>query len=420
MLKQLRSPIIIVQDSSYGNISTTTNDILNQVELLRYSSNLKGVDLDQFMQMTDEEDFKLFGIRKQRDCQKLSKIAQSIRRSSLTSSLSSFSQQSEDDFNAFEVDANHSPIFNPTQETQNDEIPYYALNKNEDSMDDTNIVEEVLQKIRSISAKPSNIHNKEEQSWPNSIREPVQKRIWFAADPPKCDNSRRSSLSSLNFPAYCDYIMDKRRRNSYANDNSDLPKRSMEDGEVLPGYSCSVQKMGKASAKIEFDFPGVRPKRRPWRDIYMELNGTILKIYEAKNTSPSLGGYRYLPTMAPYYQQSSSYTPLTNLSLSNAKVQAATDYTKKQNVFRIITENGPQILFHVQTSAALLLWTEKISAGINIAVDLEYRHMPKFNTTVAFEDSNNNNSSSATHRSYRACAQEERQRRDLRSDDILL
>ncbi|KAI8644919.1 hypothetical protein BD408DRAFT_441455 [Parasitella parasitica] len=420
MLKQLQSPIIIVQDSCYGNISTTTNDVLNQVELLRYSSHLKGVDLDQFMQMTDEKDFKLFGIRKQRDCRKLSKIAQSIRRSSLTSSLSSFSQ-SEDDDDILQNTSDYL-ISSPTQEDQNDGIPYPPSSDNQDNVDNTNIVEDILQRTHSITAASSTTnHNNEEQIWPNSIKESAHKRIKFAADPPKYDNSRRFSLPSLNPPEYCDYILDKRRRNSYTNVNRSLPKQNIEGKEALPKYSCSVQKMGKASAKIEYDLPSVRPKRRPWRDIYMELSGTVLKIYEARNTSPSLGGYRYLPTMTPYYQQNSSFTPLTNLSLSNAKVQAATDYTKKQNVFRIITENGPQILFHVQTSAAMLLWTEKISAGINIAVDLEYQHMPKFNTPISFESSTDQSSAnSATHQSYLAFVREERQRRDLRYDDILL
>lgn len=96
----------------------------------------------------------------------------------------------------------------------------------------------------------------------------------------------------------------------------------------------------------------------------MELQGTVLNIYEKKNTSPSLGGYSYLPTMAPFYQESLRYAPLVKISLSNAKVELATDYTKKPNVFRIKTESGPQLLFHVQTSAAVLLWTEKISAGM--------------------------------------------------------
>ncbi|KAG1077731.1 hypothetical protein G6F42_024654 [Rhizopus arrhizus] len=148
MLKQLQSPIIIVQDSSFGSISTTTNDVLTQVELLRYSTNLKGIDLNQFMEMTDEKDFKLFGIRKQRDCQKLSQIAQSIRRSSLTSSISSFSQ-SEDEDN--EEGSFLTPEF--AQQQQDDDIPHLALDENEDAVvDDLKIVEGVMQKIISIAA----------------------------------------------------------------------------------------------------------------------------------------------------------------------------------------------------------------------------------------------------------------------------
>ncbi|CAO0801583.1 unnamed protein product [Mucor circinelloides] len=358
MLKQLQSPIIIVQDSSFGSISTTTNDVLTQVELLRYSTNLKGIDLNQFMEMTDEKDFKLFGIRKQRDCQKLSQIAQSIRRSSLTSSISSFSQ-SEDEDN--EEGSFLTPEF--AQQQQDDDIPHLALDENEDAVvDDLKIVEGVMQKIISIAATTE--VDDVQQTWPNSIKGSAPK-VRFAIDPPKYDNSRRFSLPSLKPPEYCEYILDKRRRNSCdGGSNAVSNKRTLEGKEALPTYSCTVQKMGKASAKIEFDSPGARPRRRRWRDVYMELQGTVLKIYEAKNTSSSIGGYHYLPTMAPYYQQSASYTPLVNLSLSNAKVESAIDYTKKPNVFRITTEDGPQILFHVQTRAAVLLWTEKISSGM--------------------------------------------------------
>ncbi|KAK4512974.1 Oxysterol-binding protein 3 [Mucor velutinosus] len=417
MLKQLQSPIIIVQDSSFGSILTTTNDILNQTELLRYSANLKGVDLDQFMQMTDEKDFKLYGIRKQRDCQKLSQIAQYIRSSSLTSSSSSFSQPESGDIdNADEDNCFLTPDF--AQQQQDSDIPHLVLDDPEDTDYDTKIVEGVIQRIRSIAATTE--EDDTQQPWPNSIQ--VSKpKVRFATDPPKYDNSRRFSLPSLDPPEYCEYVLDK-RRNSYAAGSNTAPKkRSMKGKETLPRYSCSVQKMGKASAKIEFDLPGVRPRRRPWRDVYMELQGTVLKVYEAKDNSYALGGYHYLPTMAPYYQQSVRYTPLVNLSLSNAKVEAATDYKKKPNVFRITTENGPQVLFHVQTCAASLLWTEKISSGINIAVDLEYQQMPKFNTTVAFEEPISSNfNHSPTHQSYQGLVLEERQRRDQEAYDVLI
>jgi frataxin-like iron-binding protein CyaY len=94
----------------------------------------------------------------------------------------------------------------------------------------------------------------------------------------------------------------------------------------------------------------------------MELQGTVLKVYQLKS-SPCIMSSYYLPTITPYYQDSIKYTPLVDLSLAHAQVEAAVDYTKKPNVFRVKTANGPQILFQVQTSAAALLWIEKISAG---------------------------------------------------------
>jgi hypothetical protein len=94
----------------------------------------------------------------------------------------------------------------------------------------------------------------------------------------------------------------------------------------------------------------------------MELQGTVLKVYQLKSGSSSRSGY-YLPTITPYYQDSVKYSPLVDLSLANAQVDSAVDYIKKPNVFRVKTENGPQILFQVQTNAAAALWIEKISAG---------------------------------------------------------
>ncbi|KAI8090190.1 Pleckstrin homology domain-containing protein [Gilbertella persicaria] len=271
-------PIIIVQDANNDPISTT-QDVLNQLELVKYSSHLKGIDLSQFMQMTDEKDFQKFGIRKQKDCQKLCSTAQSIRRSSIDSS-----------------------IF-----TTDEEIDY-----------------------------PS----EEEVEWPNSIARPLE------AQP------RRLSLPAYSSPAE---EIDKKRRYSY---------HALEE-EVLPTYSCTLHKLGKAKAKIEYQSPGKRTRRRPWRDVYMELKGTMLRLYEQKDNN---GRYHYLPTLTAYYQQSITYTRLLDLSLAYAKVDHADDYTKRSNVFRIQTASGPQVLFQVQTNAAVSLWIEKIMTGKQVSL----------------------------------------------------
>ncbi|KAI8994991.1 hypothetical protein BDB01DRAFT_774947 [Pilobolus umbonatus] len=164
---------------------------------------------------------------------------------------------------------------------------------------------------------------------------------------------------------------------SYAQCNKiESNPKKVHAGEQLPQYSCTVQKMGKGKMKFEYDAPGKRARKRHWRKIYMELCGTVLKINELKSNTKSYRGYRYLPTFAAYYQHCVRYTPLIKLSLSNAKVDLAPDYKKRTNVFRITTEIGPQVLIEVQTLAELSGWMEKLSAGLNIALDLENRSMP--------------------------------------------
>lgn len=108
----------------------------------------------------------------------------------------------------------------------------------------------------------------------------------------------------------------------------------------------------------------------------MELCGTILKIYELKSNASSHRGYKYLSTFTAYNQQCIRYSPLVRLSLADAQVAIASDYQKRPNVFRITTATGHQVLIQVQTIAELSTWLEKLSAGSNIANDIEHRSMP--------------------------------------------
>ncbi|KAI8336921.1 Pleckstrin homology domain-containing protein [Blakeslea trispora] len=286
-------PIIIIQDADQHPISTT-QDVLCQIELDKYSIQLKGIDLDQFMQMTEEKDFEQYGVRKQRDCQKLSSTAKSIRRSSIGTSSSYTTSEDEQE-----------------EQEEND----ISLQQNGNA------------------------------AWPNSI-------YGFT----KSAQSRRYSL-----PIYSDVSTeaDMGRRHSF---HSTGILSQQED--LLPSYSCTLHKLGKAKAKIEFEYPGKRKRRRPWRDIYIELKGTMLRLYEMKSND----AYHYLPTLTAYYQQSVEYTPLIDLSLAYAKVDQAQDYKKRPNVFRVQTAFGPQVLFQVQTNAAVSLWVEKILAGCMIAI----------------------------------------------------
>ncbi|KAI7898630.1 uncharacterized protein BX663DRAFT_524191 [Cokeromyces recurvatus] len=350
------------------------------------------------MQMTNEKDFKHVGIHKQRDCIQLSMVAESIRRSSLVSNASS-SSQTDDEITVDKPYLLSPPLYATTSlgmMGNNDDISSHSLTEDDHSDTLLNRMEEL------------HISDDEEMNhkWPNSRissiitrggeeEEEERSRDRHPLSPPDYDTimPRRSSAPTFPFHHHHQNSIEgyDQRRSSYSEGTMNEPNRSRRREETLPIYTCTVQKMGYAKAKIECDSPGIKAKRRPWRDVYMELQGTILKIYENKRSSSSIGGYRYLPTMSPYYNQDIRYTFLVNLSLANAKIDTATDYHKRPHVFRITTKNGPQILFHVQTNAAALLWIEKISAGINISIDLEYQCMPNASpATFLFNNESSN------------------------------
>lgn len=163
--------------------------------------------------MTDARDFKHFGIRKQTDCRKLSTIAQSIRRSSISSSSNG------DDY--------------------------------DDDIYDTSGSEDILlSPISNTSAAAVNGGKDETRIWPNS-KSPKLAKLTAPDD----DCNRRLSMPSMpNFspPNYSAFDQHPRRY-------------SCADIEKLPKYSCTVHKIGKGAAKFEYDLPNVRARRRPWK-----------------------------------------------------------------------------------------------------------------------------------------------------------
>lgn len=364
------------------------DDILFQLKLIRYSPHLKGVDLDQFMQMTDDKDFMEYGIRKEKDCRQLSLCAQSIRRTS-------FSSVSSTDDSIRNVQ--ESP-YSPSYDGFHLPIPTPPLADDSSSTSDSEYY---------CSLRDSDEREGGEQEWPNSI---IKRNL------PKYDEEyRRHSLPSLSPPSYCDSILDRRRRHSYT--EGSIYKDPNEGKEKLPKYTCTVHKMGKAQAKVEYETPGNKPRRRVWKDVYLELVGTMLKVYQVKPTNtPSAGGYRYFSSLASYYEPF-KYSSLYNISLANIKAEVAMDYMKKENVFRITTIDGPQILIKVQTNASVSAWIDKLASGSNIAINLESQRMPRFN---AVQVEPFTGWSSSTRLQYQGYLNEDRRRRDTDSVDALI
>ncbi|ORX46550.1 PH domain-like protein [Hesseltinella vesiculosa] len=180
--------------------------------------------------------------------------------------------------------------------------------------------------------------------------------------------------------------------------------REEEGREELPAYQCTVYKMGHVFVKKERDAPGVRSRWRSWHWMYVELWGTLLRFYHAKNTPAHRWSHLTapsspfptakflwppLPSTTPSCPSSSPLLPppphrngplVATLNLAGAEAARALDYTKRPNALRLSIHQGPQFLFRLQNPMEMISWIEHLQAAINISMDLESRPMPKFMT----------------------------------------
>ncbi|KAI8070494.1 hypothetical protein BC940DRAFT_296271 [Gongronella butleri] len=145
-----------------------------------------------------------------------------------------------------------------------------------------------------------------------------------------------------------------------------IAPREEEGREALPPYKCTVYKMGKVNVKMETDANGNKIAKRSWRRLYIELWGTVLRIYPLS-----------------FFRASVGKEPLDIISLAGAEASRALDYTKKPFVLRLTASTGIQLLIQLPNHVSMVSWVEHLQAGINISLDLEYRPMPKFVTLPA-------------------------------------
>ncbi|CAO3591170.1 unnamed protein product [Absidia cylindrospora] len=139
--------------------------------------------------------------------------------------------------------------------------------------------------------------------------------------------------------------------------------REEEGREDLPPYHCSVYKMAMVNIKMERNSVGKKISRRPWRRVYIELWGTVLRIYPLT-----------------WFWATISNEPTHTISLAGAEASRAVDYIKRPCVLRLTGHSGIQMLVQSSNVEEMMSWIEHIQAGINISLDLEERPMPKFLT----------------------------------------
>lgn len=148
--------------------------------------------------------------------------------------------------------------------------------------------------------------------------------------------------------------------------------REEEGKEELPAYSCTVHKMGYVNIKREFDAPDIKSKWRAWRKLYVELRGTLLKIYRAAPSSTMkhkltiVDNRRWSLKSIPlyYYYHNYYYTPIYTISLAGAEASRAFDYSRRPNVLRLTTPHGPQLLMRLSTHMDMISWIEHLQSGI--------------------------------------------------------
>ncbi|KAI8879611.1 hypothetical protein K501DRAFT_335956 [Backusella circina FSU 941] len=136
--------------------------------------------------------------------------------------------------------------------------------------------------------------------------------------------------------------------------------REEEGNEIIPDYQCTVQKTELAiNIKCEKVKRDIKAKDRSWRNVSLEIRGTIIMAYYFKHKKRIL---------------------LWSHSMEDAQVSLAKDYTKYRHVIRLLFKDGRQFLLRTHSEKHSAEWIALVESSANISTDLDKRLMPKFNT----------------------------------------
>lgn len=105
-----------------------------------------------------------------------------------------------------------------------------------------------------------------------------------------------------------------------------------------------------------------------FRKLYIELWGTMLRVYRTAPTKTSstidYRNYYRWPLRTPYcYYHKYYYTPMFTISLAGAEASRALDYFRRPNALRLTTQQGPQLLLRLSSHVEMISWVEHLQAG---------------------------------------------------------
>lgn len=180
---------------------------------------------------------------------------------------------------------------------------------------------------------------------------------------------------------------------------SAIHPRPEEGREVLPKYSPAVYLESIMCRKLELNTPYLSSTQRSWHLVYVQLNNTQLNFYNLTPTHthslkrksdvlPPSAADSHIVTDSPRNPHDLPGTLVENgtfrvgnllrsFTLQFAEVGIAIDYKKRPNVLRIRAETE-QFLLQAPSQQHHITWTNTVQMGIDVALPLEERSLPKY------------------------------------------
>lgn len=200
-----------------------------------------------------------------------------------------------------------------------------------------------------------------------------------------------------------------------ASRNIRYPIYEQVETHQLPDYSPSINQVALVLRKVEWLSPYEPSPIRSWKNLVMELNSTQLNFYSIDNLpllhrvkkSKTKKYYEFTPIENDFILNAVKKKPgdylttkrlVKSYSLQFAKFGLPVDYKKKNNCLRIRAETE-QFIIHFHSIDEMISWSNYLSVGINVSLDIDTRPMPS-DRTVPRRRRNRRCSSSNRNRSY--------------------
>ncbi|KAK6435264.1 hypothetical protein LTR95_008545 [Oleoguttula sp. CCFEE 5521] len=169
-----------------------------------------------------------------------------------------------------------------------------------------------------------------------------------------------------------------------------LPAVARPCSDVLPTYSCTVSHQARLLMNIESLNPleTATVFESQWREVYLILQGTLLSLHRAKDSGPGKLIISYtlqhaeigLATDATHTvlvpQTRLAHLVPAPLRQQAWKKDASLFKAEKQTIFRLRVE-AEQLLFADPSEAKIIDAVSAISAGIDIAPQIDERSIPR-------------------------------------------